>query len=437
MSASMRADSVVSRSALLDSSVLIDAMFGVTIAALFSGINTDIGPAKVQLSDVLAAATIFLVGLRSFSAPRASPVVALILVSYLLVFIVSALFVGAANGIKEIIQLLLVFSFVFAAFGYYRTRSTDRLLVIASILILSILAYNIGWHVAQGDYVGWKQLNEPKTIFTILPFLLILLFDRFGGNRRRYWFLVAFSVAAIIILLSGERKAYIFGIAAIAIWTAPFKWQHAVAAVLILPLLLVAPKLDPTGYLDRQVASFADGVSGSGASDVSLSYLIDEHRPTTMSNAQRELSHRLAIALWKEKPVLGIGTNAFTPAIEQEVGIPKKFRIGIHGEFYRALYENGILGFGLYSALWLAAFAGIALGWSTTRNSSDPNLNRLKLICTTMLLVYCALEGSKGLTLACICALPFIVALRPRVSAPIARRRDVVWPQQGSATWTR
>jgi hypothetical protein len=360
-----------------------------------------------------------------------------ILLGYLLVFIVSALFVGAANGIKELVQLLLVFSFVFVAFGYYRTRSTDRLLGIASVLMFSILAYNIGWHVAQGQYVGWKQLNEPKTIFTILPFLLILLFDRFGDNRRRYWMFIAFSVAALIIFLSGERKAYIFGISAVAIWTAPINWRHAVAAVLILPLLLVAPKIDPSGYLDRQLASFADGVSGSGGGDVSLSYLIDEHRPTTMSNAQRELSHRLALALWKEKPVLGIGTNVFTPAIEQEVGIPEKFRIGIHGEFYRALYENGLLGFGLYLALWLAAFARIAVDWSTTRDSGDPNLSRLKLVCTTMLLVYCALEGAKGLTLACICALPFIVALRPRVPAQVTRRQELVWQQQGSATWTQ
>jgi O-antigen ligase len=132
-----------------------------------------------------------------------------------------------------------------------------------------------------------------------------------------------------------------------------------------------------------------------------------------MSNAQREISNRLAAAKWEKRPVLGIGTNAFDIAIRQEVSIPATFRTGIHGEFYRALYENGIVGLGLYMALWITAFATIALAWPMTKAAGDPGLNKIKLLCVTMFLIYCAFEASKGLTLACICALPFIVGLPP------------------------
>ncbi len=85
-------------------------------------------------------------------------------------------------GIKELIQIALLFGFLFVAFGYYRTRSTDRVLILAAVLIVAVLVYNVAWHVAHGEYVGWKQLNEPKTVFTVLPLLLILLVARFGRS---------------------------------------------------------------------------------------------------------------------------------------------------------------------------------------------------------------------------------------------------------------
>jgi hypothetical protein len=410
------AQSITRSSPLFERSVLIDAMFGLTIAALFSGVNGYVGPIKIQLSDILAAASIFLVGLRSFSTPRTSILLIVILSSYLLVFSVSAFFVGTANGIKELVQLVLVFSFVFVAFGYYRTRSTDRLLIIASGLIFGVLVYNIGWHLTHDRYVGWKELNEPKTIFTLLPLLLILLFNRFDTHRHRFLVLGAVAVAAAVILLSGERKAYIFAIAALAIWTMPINWRHALGAALIVPLLLAALLIDRTGYLDRQLTSFADGFSTSGDFAASLSDFLSEDLPTTtLSNAQREVSNRLAVAMWEEKPVLGIGTNAFAIAIEQNTSLPARFRNGIHGEFYRALYENGIIGFGLYLAFWIGVFVRIALEWPVAKAVGDPSLNKVKLLCATMFLVYCAFEASKGLTLACICALPFIVALPARI----------------------
>jgi hypothetical protein len=437
------AQSTTRSSPLFERSALIDAMFGLTIAALFAGVNQNVGLIKIQLSDILAAATIFLVGLRSFSTPRASTLLLVMLSSYLLVFSASAFFVGATNGIKEIVQVILVFSFVFVAFGYYRTRSTDRLLIIASGLIFGLLVYNIGWHVAHDRYVGWKELNEPKTIFTLIPLLLILLFNRFGTHRHRFLSLGTVAVAAAVILLSGERKAYIFAIAALAIWTTPINWRHALGAALVVPLLLLTLLIDRTGYLDRQLTSFADGFSSTGGDAPSLSqlldddYLINDDLPTTLSNAQREVSNRLAVDMWEEKPLLGIGTNAFAIAIEQNTSIPARFRNGIHGEFYRALYENGIIGFGLYLAFWIVVFARIALAWPIAKAAGDPSLNKVKLLCATMFLVYCTFEASKGLTLACICALPFIVALPVRSLVRNFNRYTLQPQDWNSAKWTQ
>lgn len=407
------------------SSILVDALVGIAIAALFSGLNYNLGAVKIQLSDILAALCVFLIMLRGFTTPRMSKFLLTVLAAYLLLFSVSALAVGVVSGMKEIVQSVLAFSFLFVCFGYYRTHSIKRLLAIASALTLLILLYNIGWHIAQGKYVSWKQLNEPKTVFTVLPLLLILLFTHFEGQKRRAVFFIGFVAAAVIILLSGERKAYIFAVAAMLVWTAPINWRHGIAAVLILPVLWMAALQDQSGYLDRQIASFKEAFSENGRAKASLANLLDANRPTTMSNAQREISQRLAHSMWQKKPLLGIGTNAFKEAIKQDTSLPVGFRLGIHGEFYRALYENGIVGLALYCTLWLGALVRIVSMWPSTKAVGDSDLNKIKLLCIAMFLIYCAFEASKGLTLLCICALPFIVALAPRLAARPVRSKPL------------
>jgi O-Antigen ligase len=410
---------------LSQSSMLMDMLFALTIATLFSGLNRDVGPVKVQLSDLFAALSVFVAVLRGFATPRASVSLVVLLAGYLLLYWLSALAVGTMNGMKEIMQSVLVISFVFVVFGYYRTRSTDRLLLIASVLMLAILTINIAYHVNSGRYVGWKELNEPKTLFIILPLLLALLFDRFAQRRWIWAFL--FIAAALIILLSGERKAYLFALAAAAIWTSPLNWRHVLMALLVAPFIWFALASDGTSYLHRQVRSVTSGLADQSEQPLQLTALLDERRPTTLSNAQREFSNRLAFSMWKEKPILGIGTNAFVLAMEQQPTIPPMFRKGIHGEFHRALFENGMVGLALYGALWLAAFACLLTAWPANRAAGAPSLNKLKLLCVLMFLIYCGFEASKGLTLYCITALPFVVAIAPRVRT--ARQRH--WEPAG------
>jgi hypothetical protein len=400
-------------------SILMDAMFGLTIAALFSGIHEQVGSVKVQLSDVLAIASIFLGMLRGFATPRLSAMMLLTIIAYYLLYSLSALFVQLSMGITKITQIFLVFSFLFVAFGYYRTRSTDRVLIIAATLMLLVLCVNVGWHVARGQYVGWKQLNEPKTIFTLMPLLLILLFTRFGDRWKQPLPLLAVTAAGLIIFLSGERKAYIFAVVALVVWSGPAKiWRYAIVAALAVPLLWVAASADRTGYLHRQLATLQEPTSETNLRDVSVAQLLDERRPTTLSNAEREYTNRVARSMWKQEPLLGIGTNAFELAIKDDLSVPALFRMGIHGGFYRALYENGIFGLALYISLWVVALACLFVTWQSERGSGDSPLRKIKLLAVIMLLIYVSFESDKGLTVYAICILPFLVALAPR--SPLA-----------------
>jgi hypothetical protein len=396
----------------------MDWAFAMAIAALFSGLHQKVGSAKVQVADLLIIATIAAVVLRDFATPRISRPLACLLATYLLIYVISAFSVDLGAAAKEILQIGLAVSFLTAAFGYYRTRSTDRLLVIASVLIGLVLIYNVSWHVAQGQYVGWKSLNEPKTVFILLPMLLILHLDRFGrAGRHAPLFLLLAVIAGVIILLSGERKAYLFAVVALVIWSGPRGlWRYVFAAVAIAPLLVAVVGTDRDTYLGRQISSLTDAFTGQADAleTASLSMMLDDRRPSTLSNVQRELSERMARSMWEKEPTWGIGTTAFARAVERETSLPEEFRMNIHGEFQRALYENGVVGLTAYALLWFWALAAIAWRWPATTARGDPQLNKIKLACAVMFLIYCAFEASKGLTLLCICMLPFLVAMPPR-----------------------
>jgi hypothetical protein len=413
---------------LREQSVFMDVMFGITIASLFCGVRAYVGSVKVQLSDVLALIAIFVTFLRGFATPRLSIVTLLSLCAYLLFYCISALFVQFSMGITKMVQLFCIFTWLFVIFGYYRTRSTDRLLIISAALIVVVLAINVGWHVARGQYVAWKQLNEPKTIFTLMPLILILLFDRFDRVWRQPLPLLAVLASAVIIFMSGERKAYIFGIVALLVWSGPLKMlRYSAIALLAVPILLfLAEGSSPTkaGYLQRQVASFGVLVSGAKTQQLTDSQLLDESRPTTMSNAEREYTNRHARALWwNHAPLIGIGTNEYEIAMRSESSVPIMFRMGIHGGFFRALYENGILGLELYIAVWICAFICALMSWPEAREFRAKRFFTIKMLALVMLLIYCSFESDKGLIFYATCILPFVVGLAPPLRRIVPRQQ--------------
>jgi hypothetical protein len=431
----------VSDAPLRQKSLMMDVLFGTTIALLFSGISHAFGGAKVQLSDVLAIATIFVAALKGFASPRVSKVTLIALLAFLLDFLLSALFVKVAVAITKFIQLALVFSFLFAAFGYYRTRSSDRLLIIATISILAILAGNIGWHLLHGYLVGWKHLNEPKTIFILLPMLLVLLFDRFPHFWKRSWAICAVSVAGMLIFLSGERKAYIFAPIALLIWLGPRRaWRYILIPLAVLPVLLIVASDNQNGYLHRQMTSLTVLVPGEKLEDIPDSQLLDEHRPITLSNAERIFTNRRAESMWRKQPIFGIGTNGFETQFFQASSIPAEFRVDIHGEFFRALYENGIVGLVLYIATWLVSFGYVAMMWSQTRAAGAPTLNKIKLLSLIMLLIYASFESQKEIMVFATCCLPFVLGLAPSIrlqSEYLGRQlAQVLSSRSASLRWT-
>jgi len=68
----------------------------------------------------------------------------------------------------------------------------------------------------------------------------------------------------------------------------------------------------------------------------------------------------------------------------------------------------------LYSALWIGTVGRIFLAWRSISANGDGNLNKIKLLTVVMLLIYCAFEASKTLTIVAICMLPYVALVSPK-----------------------
>ncbi len=103
--------------------------------------------------------------------------------------------------------------------------------------------------------------------------------------------------------------------------------------------------------------------------------------------------------------------------------------MNIHGEFYRALYENGIVGLSLYVACWIAALRHhpVCSGRSVTRERPLAGQSNTAPVRDDVH-IYCAFEAEQGAD----ADLPLRLALclrhrRSRYAQRRVRRSDISW----------
>ena len=81
----------------------------------------------------------------------------------------------------------------------------------------------------------------------------------------------------------------------------------------------------------------------------------------TPSDVQRAFSLHVSSQMLAEHPLLGVGTNQYEAIVDETYPTaPEELRLAIHGEFQRILTENGLVGFSLYSLIWVAAWARLS-----------------------------------------------------------------------------
>ena len=278
---------------------------------------------------------------------------AAMLVPFFACHALSAFSVGAENGVREALQVGLMFAFVAMLSTHLDKADVLKAGRVMVIGLGIVLIYNILWHVIVLDaWYGWKKLNNPKAVFGYLPMALgcLLLFAQ-PAQRRLYWLL--WGGLFVVTLMSGERKALlIYGLL-----TAMLVARGRIAASLpvlgagALVLVLVMNIFAGDTFV-KQLNTLLNPIQSAG----SLQGIYAGVSPDSLSNAQRVFAFNVASDFISENPVFGVGTNEYvTKVAERYKYLPGYLLIGIHGEFLRVLTENGIIGLAVYCAIWLVS----------------------------------------------------------------------------------
>ena len=313
---------------------------------------------------------------------------------FFLMHAASAVALGPANFLREGIQVAVVFVFALYVYNMLEPDCLPRLLVVFTVLVILVMAYNVLWHVLHGYNTGWKRLNAPKAAFLFSCMMLsyYALKDREGSHRGTLVATIAFLLLLPLFLLSGERKALVFFMICSCIYlvrTKPFLrpagWLAILAASLI--TLPIIPDLLTIPYVSHQVTSMLSPLATSGLQI----YSSGEYFSESLSNAQRVFAAEQGWLLLLQHPIVGIGTNGYQEIIKADFPyLPPVMRNSIHSEFLRVLVENGAVGILAYCMPLIRSGSFVALH-TTSTSSSD---GRLLLVVGAFILLSMESSGS-------------------------------------------
>ena len=370
-------------------SYLIDLLFAAGAATLFfhaevyveiyRGVHVRV-PLNAPLMIITAVLT--LVGFAKRSTIWAT--MNWFLLAFVTMHVASAFRLGSDNGLREMAEAVMVFAFVLAFALRYSRASIYRFYLLFAPMAAAVMIYNIGWHVQQGYYFMWKRLYNPKALFDLLPLMIT------GWLLTRQKFPVVLACVLMvgaggIILLSGERKAYIAFIIAIALMLNPRNAGSYLVPVVAGFLVYLGVTLSGTPYLLRQVQTLL-AVVGIGP------------MPDSISSAERAWQLHLGLLFLHQNPLFGVGTNGFLRLSQRLYSASDFAEIGIHGEALRVLVEDGMLGLGVYLAFVLASAA--QLFSPTLRAGRTSGEQRVAVLWFLSMLVYTSFEGSNLLVMA-------------------------------------
>jgi hypothetical protein len=389
-----------------------DLMYAVGLVLMLSGLNL---PHKIP-AFVLLCPIILIAEFRRFANLRHSARLLVIpLVLFLGVHVTLAFRMGAGNGLFFFAQAVVVMTYVGGLALRYSQRSMRGFLGLAGLGVTGLLIYVIIWHIQNHHYVTWKYLNDSKVVFNLLPVTLLVLRKTETPLARRL-FPIALAAFTLAILLSGERKAYI-----LLALTCPFMLNLRNPVVYCLPLALLAATplvsaLDQSGYVQRQI----DTLSG----------FMEGRVVRTVSNDERLHLAEYAASLYRNHPISGVGTGAYTSLYSADYGKG----INAHNEWMRVAAENGTIGLFFYGATVIYGVAGVLRRrtWGRPRSATERQIAAALLLSC---IVYFSFEAYKFIVLSAFCLTPFIQYLRldPRERPgppPPARRRTGPWPSR-------
>ena len=410
----------------------MNALLAVAVLSLMLPIRMETGLVLVRPFEFLIA--LGMLGWPLIAARRGVRVPAglLLLLPYFLWHVASATVGGPRNTAREGLQVLVVTIFAFLLAQEAPRLDMKRLAPRLVLGIAAIAAGTIVWHIAHGNWVGWKQLPDARLTFVFLPLLLAGLILFAEAQKRRTLHFVWAGMLPLLVM-SGERKALVIYLILTALLFARGRLAliaPAVAAAFVGLLLLSTVVENP--YLQRQIRTLVEP-GGTGNYEYVLAtgrYLPGD----TPSDVQRAFALHVSRQMFAEHPFVGVGTNQYLAIVSETYpNLPKELQLEIHGEFQRILTENGLVGFSLYVLIWAAAWERLSrvLRGAVERGRLTSTQGRvLPLLLFIPLALFVGTEASG--TRAFVGAI--LISLLPElVAGALARTEGPVFPRSGLA----
>lgn len=357
----------------------IVALLGVAVAIgvqILTTIHVGSTPVRVAIADLVVPAGALLAAGVFFAArlrrPRwVIPHLDAMLLGFLLLLGVSCLigwqrsgaFIAWAWGPKFIgfgvlIAYLLVGALVAEAGEKARARAILAFLATSwAICVSALLRFfvEINGALPFGDMafrpVGFSD-NPNAFAFLVGTALLLQLLaaPRSSGASRA---LAALGLAAMVaaLFLTGSRSVYLgfaFAAPAVAFFHRRLDWRTIILGAALAPVLVFAATQD--FGLFRTAISAAPVVADPLAYATRNAIVIDG------GVSERVETTRMALALWREAPLLGVGVGGFMHQYAQATG---GGLFALHTSALWLLVETGIVGLTYFAAMFAALLRGV------------------------------------------------------------------------------
>jgi hypothetical protein len=396
----------------------------------------------------LGTAVLFVLCLASylyaFRAYHVWSVLGIFSALYVFMALGTAFLVSVEEGAYRTIQFGLIVAATVGISNYlFVIGASQRQALLWRFLALNIaiFAHMVIHHVSTGHLLTWKYLYDTKTTLSIVPLLLFICEDRVRARMGTLvWFLLLGGLG-LLVVLSGERKAYVLFAILFALSRSPVFQKAVLAAVAAIAITVYLTGAASDSYIMRQMGSL---LTSERKMEIAEFYEVESIGQ--QSNIIRDFANRMAWEQFLQHPVLGLGATGYQRWASETLGMPDDtggLSMNVHGELNRVPAEGGLIGIGIAGVL-LFALTRAVLGHVASRGGiRSSSLDRGPLYAFCFLLLYCSYEASDSLMLIMIMMFGLEMArlsrdnrerMRPAVRSTPARpwRRTALRSQAGA-----
>ena len=358
---------------------------------------------------VLCGCALFLPVFRKFMLSK----LAIASILYVAMATVTAFLVSSGEGFYRTAQfLILVVATAVIAVYFSNVSHARRALLIRRFAILTavIFAHMVLYHLATGHLTTWKYLYDTKSVLSISVILIFFYEDAITLKFGRVWFYALIGLLLILLMVSGERKAYIlfavvylFSKEALAIKLGVM----LIGAVAIATLAALAP---PDSYVARQVESL---ITEKREMQIGEFYGIENIGD--QSDIIRDFVNRMAWEQFKEHPVLGLGGTGYQVWSRANFGLATDSRglaMNVHGELNRVPAEGGVVGIAVAAAFYGLLIFAVARDFLYRVKRQNSSGSRGPLYVLSFLLIYASVEALDTFMLESMLLFGFVMAAR-------------------------